>query len=173
MPSYEISFLKRLLAAANGYPLSFVRQRVMIADVANSAAAVTIAKTQFQRSRDIPDWRECADWMEVTELPDPPDPPGSGRVATATARDDTARTAGPCRCPIILSFLPPGTSFEPSELAALGRAYDKAYARLHMENRPKPLKDALAAMILSLASLGNCDSDYLCDTTLNRVARGS
>jgi hypothetical protein len=72
----------------------------------------------------------------------------------------------------VLTFLRAGTVFEPAEVAALCKAYDKACAKLHFENKPPLVKEALAAEIIALASCGECDPDYLCDATLDRIARG-
>ncbi len=72
----------------------------------------------------------------------------------------------------ILTFIPPGTTFEPRQLAAISRAYEKACATLRVEHGPPMLKEALASEIISLARSGRCDPDRLCDVMLARIARG-
>ncbi len=73
----------------------------------------------------------------------------------------------------VLTFLRPGITFEPSELAALCQAYDKVCATLRLHDRPAALKEALAAEIIAIASMGNVDPDYLAGKVLQRVARAA
>lgn len=70
----------------------------------------------------------------------------------------------------ILAFLRPGTSFGPMEVAAMGAAFDRACAELDLADSAAGPRQALAAEIVALAGLGDCDSDHLCDATLVRRA---
>ncbi len=72
----------------------------------------------------------------------------------------------------ILTFVRAGTAFEPAQLAAICQAYDKACKTLQVENGSPMLKEALASEIISLASRGECDPDFLCDALLSRIACG-
>ncbi len=75
--------------------------------------------------------------------------------------------------PTILTFLRPGSSFAPEQVAAMGKAYDDASATLKVEGAPALVKEALAAKIIALASQGRTDPKYLCETTLERMARSA
>ncbi len=72
----------------------------------------------------------------------------------------------------ILTFVGAGTAFEPAQLAAICHAYDKACKTLRVENGSPMLKEALASEIISLASRGQCDPEYLCEALLSRIAHG-
>lgn len=71
-----------------------------------------------------------------------------------------------------MTFVRAGTAFDPAQLAAICQAYDKTCTKLRVENGSPMLKEALASEIISLASRGRCDPDFLCDAMLSRIARG-
>jgi hypothetical protein len=164
MPNYQVSFYKDLLSA-NGHPFHCLQQRFLIEDAPSSAAAVATAKRRFELMHHAANWRCNADVADVVELPD-----RAGRSEAAGAAPE--RMPSLPGSAVVLSFLPPGTVFDPIQVVAMCKAYDKACARLHLENRSGALREALAAIIVSVASTGNCDCEYLCDTTLERIARG-
>jgi hypothetical protein len=167
MPNYQVSFYKDLLSA-NGYPFHCLQQRFMVEDAPSSASAVATAQRRFELVHHAASWRCNADSIDVLELPDRHE----RAEAAGAVPDHTPSPPGPGERAVVLSFLPPGTVFEPIQVVAMCKAYDKACARLHLEKRSGELREALAAIIVSVASAGNCDCEYLCETTLERIARG-
>ncbi len=165
MPDYQVSFFKDLLSA-NGYPFRCLQQQLVVEDAPNSAFAVATAQRQFELMNHTSNWRHKADAVDVAELSDP-----SAAVTGATPECEPQAPAMQGQA-VVLSFLAPGTVFDPGQVMAMCRAYDKACARLRLENRSGSIKEALAAVIVSVASAGNCDCEYLCDRTLERIARG-
>ena len=72
----------------------------------------------------------------------------------------------------IIPFIRPHTTFDPEAAAALGAAYDRAIAGIHMHH-PKFVRDVIAKRIVSLGARGERDPERLCEAALSglRVAR--
>ena len=67
MSHFHVAFYKELLNSA-GIPLRCLQADIDVPDAPDASAAVSAAKREFERVRDIPDWKIHADFLETKEV---------------------------------------------------------------------------------------------------------
>ena len=68
MAQYHVSFYKDLLSPY-GTPFRCLQAEIQVADAPTSQDAALTAEREFERSRQIPNWKLCADDFEVGSEP--------------------------------------------------------------------------------------------------------
>lgn len=66
MPSFRIEFFNTLLSS-DGHPFKVLQRVVKISDSKTAEDAVQVARRDFERLEQVPDWKLHADCCEVTD----------------------------------------------------------------------------------------------------------